>query len=338
MNPTRPHATKAPIRARALLGAGALALILGAALVLPGAPVQAQTAPAASTQAPAQTAPAQAADTVLATVNGTAITRADVTAAAAELGPNLPPQIQGPARDEYVLGFLIDLTAMAQAAEAQKLDETADFKRQLEFIKKRVLMQAALEQAAKAAVTDEALKKTYDEALKQQKPEEEVHARHILFRADANDKAASEAAEKKAKDVEARLKKGEDFAKLAGELTEDPSGKQDGGDLGFFTKDQMVPEFAEKAFSMKPGDISEPVKTQFGWHVIKVEEKRQKPLPTFDEVRPQIEQYLVQKAQADAVQKTRDAAKVEKTAAAPKPSDLTTQPPAAPADAPKPAQ
>ncbi|GLK82012.1 peptidylprolyl isomerase [Ancylobacter defluvii] len=343
MTPTRPHATKAPIRARALMGAGALALILGAALVLPGAPVQAQTAPAAPAQAapaqaaPAQAAPAQAADTVLATVNGTAITRADVTAAAVELGPNLPPQIQGPARDEYVLGFLIDLTAMAQAAEVQKLDETEDFKRQLDFIKKRVLMQAALEQAAKAAVTDEALKKTYEEALKQQKPEEEVHARHILFRADANDKAASEAAEKKAKDVEARLKKGEDFAKLASELTEDPSGKQDGGDLGFFTKDQMVPEFAEKAFSMKPGDISEPVKTQFGWHVIKVEEKRQKPLPTFDEVRPQIEQYLVQKAQADAVQKTRDAAKVEKTAAAPKPSDLTTQP-AAPAEAPKPAQ
>ncbi|MBS7545387.1 peptidylprolyl isomerase [Ancylobacter oerskovii] len=338
MTPTRPHAAKAPIRARALMGAGALALILGAALVLPVASAQAQTAPA--TPAPAQAAPAQADDTVLATVNGTPITRADVNAAAAELGPNLPPQIQGPARDEYVLGFLIDLTAMAQAAEVQKLDQTADFKRQLDFIKKRVLMQAALEQAAKAAVTDEALKKTYEEALKQQKPEEEVHARHILFRADPNDKAASEAAEKKAKDVEARLKKGEDFAKLAGELTEDPSGKQDGGDLGFFTKDQMVPEFAEKAFAMKPGDVSEPVKTQFGWHVIKVEEKRQKPLPTFDEVKPQIEQYLVQKAQADTVQKTRDAAKVEKTAAAPKPSDLVAPPAGtpAPADAPKPAQ
>ncbi|GAB4071496.1 peptidylprolyl isomerase [Ancylobacter sonchi] len=333
MTPTRPHAAKAPIRARALMGAGALALILGAALLLPGAPAQAQTAPAAPAQA-APATPAQPDDTVLATVNGTPITRADVNAAAAELGPNLPPQIQGPARDEYVLGFLIDLTAMAQAAEAQKLDQTADFKRQLDFIKKRVLMQAALEQAAKAAVTDAALKQTYEEALKQQKPEEEVHARHILFRADPNDKAASEAAEKKAKDVEARLKKGEDFAKLASELTEDPSGKQDGGDLGFFTKDQMVPEFAEKAFTMKPGEISDPVKTQFGWHVIKVEEKRQKPLPTFDEVKPQIEQYLVQKAQADAVQKTRDAAKVEKTAAAPKPADLVNPP----ADAPKPAQ
>ncbi|MCB4770766.1 peptidylprolyl isomerase [Ancylobacter sp. Lp-2] len=339
MTPTRPHAAKAPIRARALMGAGALALILGAALLLPGAPAQAQTAPAAPAQA-APATPAQPDDTVLATVNGTPITRADVNAAAVELGPNLPPQIQGPARDEYVLGFLIDLTAMAQAAEAQKLDETADFKRQLDFIKKRVLMQAALEQAAKAALTDAALKQTYEEALKQQKPEEEVHARHILFRADPNDKAASEAAEKKAKDVEARLKKGEDFAKLAGELTEDPSGKKDGGDLGFFTKDQMVPEFAEKAFSMKPGDVSDPVKTQFGWHVIKVEEKREKPLPTFDEVRPQIEQYLVQKAQAETVQKTRDAAKVEKTAAAPKPADLVAPPAGtpAPADAPKPAQ
>ncbi|QFR33166.1 peptidylprolyl isomerase [Ancylobacter sp. TS-1] len=328
----RPHAaTKASARpaagrARAsLLRAGILAALIGTALV-PALPALAQTAPAA----PA----AQGDDPVLATVNGAPIRASDVAAAAEELGPNLPPQLQGPARDEYVLGFLIDLTAVAQAAEAAKLDQTPEFKRELDFIRRRVLMQAALEQATKAALTDEALKKTYQEAVGQQKPEEEVHARHILFRAEPNDKASSDAAEKKAKDVVARLKKGEDFAKLAGELTEDPSGKKDGGDLGFFTKEQMVPEFADAAFALKAGEVSQPVKTQFGWHVIKIEEKREKPVPTFDEVKPQIEQFLAQKAQADAVQKFRDAAKVEKTAAAPKPSDLTTQP----AEAPKPAQ
>jgi len=265
---------------------------------------------------------------VLAIVNGTEIRRSEVNAAAEELGPNLPQQIQGPARDEYVLGFLIDLTAMAQSAEAQKLDQTPEFKQQLDFIRKRVLMQAALEKTTKA------------EAVGQQKPEEEVHARHILFRAAPDDKEASAAAEKKAQDVEARLKKGEDFATLAKQLTEDPSGKEDGGDLGFFTKQQMVPEFADVAFAMKPGEVSKPIKTQFGWHVIKVEEKRQKPVPTFAEVKPQIEQFLAQKAQAETVQKTREAAKVEKTAAAPSPADLTTKPaaPAAPAEAPKPAQ
>jgi peptidyl-prolyl cis-trans isomerase C len=329
----RPHtASPAARRGAGLLGAGLMAALIGTAM-LPALPALAQTAaPAAST--------AQGDDPVLAIVNGTEIRRSEVNAAAEELGPNLPQQIQGPARDEYVLGFLIDLTAMAQSAEAQKLDQTPEFKQQLDFIRKRVLMQAALEKATKAALTDEALKKTYDEAVGQQKPEEEVHARHILFRAAPDDKEASAAAEKKAQDVEARLKKGEDFATLAKQLTEDPSGKEDGGDLGFFAKEQMVPEFADVAFAMKPGEVSKPVKTQFGWHVIKVEEKRQKPVPTFDEVKPQIEQFIAQKAQAETVQKTREAAKVEKTAAAPSPADLTTKPaaPAAPAEAPKPAQ
>lgn len=318
----RPHAVlQATFRpAAGLVRAGLLAALVGVA-ALPALPALAQTAPAA---------PAAAATTgdnpVLAIVNGTEIRRSDVAAAAEELGPNLPQQIQGAARDEYVLGFLIDLTAMAQAAEADKLAETDAFKQQMEFIRKRLLMQALLEKATKAALTDAALKQTYEEAVKQQKPEEEVHARHILFRADPNDAKAQGEAEKKAKDVEAQLKKGADFAKLASQLTEDPSGKEDGGDLGFFTKDQMVPEFAEVAFTLKPGEISQPVKTQFGWHVIKVDEKRTKPVPTFDEVKPQIEQFLAQKAQAETVQKTREAAKVEKTAAAPKPSDLVAPP------------
>lgn len=333
----RPHAVlQASSRPAGLLRAGLLAALLGAALI-PALPALAQDAPAKAPAAPAAApaASAQPDDTVLATVNGAAITRGDVNAAAEELAQNLPPQLQGPARDEYVLGFLIDLTAMAQAAEADKLDQTPAFKQQLDFIRKRVLMQAALEKATKAALTDAAMQKTYEEAVKQQKPEEEVRARHILFRASPDDKAASAAAEKKAQDVEARLKKGEDFATLAKQLTEDPSGKQDGGDLGFFAKEQMVPEFAEVAFGMKPGEVSKPVKTQFGWHVIKVEEKREKPTPTFDEVKPQIEQFLAQKAQAEAVQKTREAAKVEKTDAAPKAPAADA--PAAPA-APKPAQ
>ncbi|MFT0861294.1 peptidylprolyl isomerase [Ancylobacter sp. G4_0304] len=323
MNPHRPHAAlKARSRHPAGLRAGLVAVLLGTTLFT-ALPASAQTPPPAATAAATD-------DPVLATVNGTPIRRSEVNAAAAELSSNLPPQIQGPARDEYVLGFLIDLTAMAQLAEQQKLDQTEAFKQQLDFIRKRVLMQAALENVTKAALTDEALKKTYDEAVGKQKPEEEVHARHILFRVDPANPGSDAEAKKKAEEVEARLKKGEDFSKLASELTEDPSGKEDGGDLGFFVKDQMVPEFADAAFAAKAGDVTAPVKTQFGWHVIKVEEKRQKPVPTFDEVKPQLEQYLAQKAQAEAVQKARDAAKVEKTAAAPKPSDLLTPPNDAP--------
>ena len=109
-----------------------------------------------------------------------------------------------------------------------------------------------------------------------------------------------------------RLKKGEDFAKVASEVTEDPSGKANGGDLGYFSKEQMVPEFSDVAFKLEKGQISEPVKTQFGWHVIKVEDKRAKPVPKFEEVKPQIEQYVTRKAQAELVTKLRAEAKIEK--------------------------
>ena len=110
----------------------------------------------------------------------------------------------------------------------------------------------------------------------------------------------------------ARLKKGEDFTKVAGEVTEDPSGKANGGDLGYFSKEQMVPEFSDTAFKLDKGQISEPVKTQFGWHVIKVEDKRVKPVPKFEEVKPQIENYVTRKAQAELVTSLRASAKIEK--------------------------
>jgi len=126
------------------------------------------------------------------------------------------------------------------------------------------------------------------------------------------DEKAGKDAEDKAKAVIARLKKGEDFAKLANELTEDPSGKTSGGDLGYFSKEQMVPEFSDVAFKLENGQISEPVKTQFGWHVIKVEDKRNKAMPKFEDVKPQIEQFVTRKAQAELVTKLRADAKIER--------------------------
>ncbi|MCK0198463.1 peptidylprolyl isomerase [Ancylobacter sp. 6x-1] len=314
-------------RGRSLVAGASLAALLVAAFANPSF---AQTPAAPATPAPAASAAPAATgdDPVLATVNGVALRKSDLAVAEEELGNSLPAQLTGPAREEYVLGFLIDMTALAQSAEADKLADSPDFQKQIDFARKRILMQAALTKATKAAITEDAMKATYEDAVKKQKPEQEVHARHILFRvADPKDEKASAAAKAKADEVEARLKKGEDFATIAKQLTEDPSGKENGGDLGFFTKDQMVPEFATVAFELKPGEVSAPVKTQFGWHVIKLEEKREKPVPTFEQVKPQIEQFLVQKAQADLVQKVREAAKVEKTSAAPSPGDLRTDAP-----------
>jgi peptidyl-prolyl cis-trans isomerase C len=236
-------------------------------------------------------------------------------------------------KQQYMVQFLTDMTLLTQAAEAKKLGDSEEFKRKVAFARKKLLMESLLQQAGKAAISDEAMHKAYDEAVKSLPAEEEVHARHILIRAPQGDEKASEEAKKKVEAIIARLKKGEDFATVAKEMTEDPSGKATGGDLGWFTKDQMVPEFAETAFKLKDGEISAPVHTQFGWHVIKTEGKRTKPAPTFEEVKPQLEQYLERKAQAELITKLRAEAKIEKPEA-PKAAETPEAKAATPAPAP----
>ena len=156
-------------------------------------------------------------------------------------------------------------------------------------------METLLLQEGKAAVTDDAMNKVYDEAAKQMGNEQEVRARHILV-----------PSEDEAKAILAEVKKGADFAELAKEKSKDPGAAAEGGDLGYFGKDQMVPEFAEAAFKLDKGQVSDPVKTQFGWHIIKVEDKRTKPVPEFDKVKDQIETYVARKAQADSFTKLRE--------------------------------
>jgi len=252
---------------------------------------------------------AQDKDPVVAKVNGVEIHKSDLAVAEDEAG-QIPP-MSPEAKQDYLVQFVADMILVSKAAEDKKFGDTPEFKRKLEFARKKLLMEGILTSVGKEALTDEAMHKVYDEALKQISEEKEVHARHILFRAPAGDEKASKEAEDKIKAVIVRLKKGEDFAKVAGEVTEDPSGKANGGDLGFFTKEQMVPEFSEAAFKLESGQISEPVKTQFGWHVIKVEEKRVKQPPKFEDVKPQIENFIVRKAQAELVTKLRADAKIE---------------------------
>ena len=253
---------------------------------------------------------AQDQDPLVAKVNGTEIHQSDLTVAEEEAG-QIPP-MSADAKKDYLVQFVADMIVLSKAAEAKKLGDGADFKRKIAFARNKLLMEMMLTSIGKEALTDAEMHKVYDEAVKQMGEEKEVHARHILFRAAAGDEKAAKEAEDKAKAVIERLKKGEDFSKVANELTEDPSGKANGGDLGFFTKEQMVPEFSETAFKLEKGQISGPVKTQFGWHVIKVEESRIKPQPKFEDVKPQIEQYVTRKAQAEAVTKLRAEAKIEK--------------------------
>jgi len=256
---------------------------------------------------------AEEANPVLAKVNGAEIRASDVALAEEELGPSLA-QMDPAAKKENVLSFLIDMKIVSKEAEDKKIADRDDFKTRLAFARNRLLMDNLLAVEGKAATTDENMKKVYEEAAKQISGEQEVHARHILVET-----------EDQAKKIEGELKKGADFAELAKKESKDP-GASDGGDLGFFTKDQMVPEFSAAAFALEPGKISDPVKTQFGWHVIKVEEKRTRKAPDFDQVKPQIETYVVRKAQADYVAKLRTAAKVERMD---KPDDAAAKPDAA---------
>jgi peptidyl-prolyl cis-trans isomerase C len=235
---------------------------------------------------------------VLATVNGKQITDDDLKIAGEDLSGSLPPQLDQKSRDRYLLDYLINTELVAQKAEAEKADQTPEFAKKLAYYKEKLLMEGVLSQVAKNAATDAAVKAAYDEEIKNQKPETEIHARHILVGTKAE-----------AESVIKRVMAGEKFEDLAKELSKDPGAE--GGDLGWFTKDRMVPEFADAAFKLETGQMSDPVKSPFGWHVIEVLGKRQKTPPTFDQVKGQVTRYVVQKAELAYVTDLRKNAKVE---------------------------
>jgi peptidyl-prolyl cis-trans isomerase C len=178
--------------------------------------------------------------------------------------------------------------------------EDAAFRQRQAFISNKILMGMLLTKRAKDAATEEEMRKVYDDAVKPMSQEEEVRARHILVETEDEAKAILE-----------QLKAGADFATIAKEKSKDPGGA-DGGDLGFFAKGQMVPEFSEVAFKMYEGQLSNPVKTQFGWHIIKLEEKRKRPVPEFEKVKDQIEAFVGRRAQSEYIAQLREAAKIER--------------------------
>jgi peptidyl-prolyl cis-trans isomerase C len=261
------------------------------------------------------TAASAQSDPVVAKVNGTEIRQSDLVAAEEEIGAQLPPMAPD-ARRDYLVTYVTDMVLVSKAAEDRKLGDTEDFKRKLANARTKLLMEALLQAEAKAAVTEEAMRKVYDEAIKQVGDEEEVSARHILVET-----------EDEAKKILADLKKGGDFAAIAKEKSKDPGSKENGGDLGFFGKDQMVAEFADAAFKLNKGQLSEPVKSQFGWHIIRVDDKRKKQPPEFDKVKDQLQTFVQRRAQAEMITKLRDSAKIERLDAKPE-----TKPDAKPAD------
>jgi peptidyl-prolyl cis-trans isomerase C len=222
-------------------------------------------------------------DPVVASVNGIAIHKSTLVEAYQHSRlSQAPMEAVYPQLLDYVITSQLLLT---EAKKANLADDPA-VKASVKLAQENILEQAYIERKVAEAVTDDAVKKQYDATIKTQPGKEEVHARHILLDNEAD-----------AKKVIADIKGGAKFEDIAKAKSKDPSAAQNAGDLGFFGKEDMVPEFAEAAFKMKPGEISEaPVKTQFGWHVIQVLEKRTAPPPSLEESKASIQNELRQQA------------------------------------------
>jgi peptidyl-prolyl cis-trans isomerase C len=305
--------------------AAVAALSCGPALAqAPASPPAPTTAPPTSAPASPGAAAAAPADPVVAKVNGQPIHLSELNQAAQSLPPQLrgiPPQTLFP----MLLDQQIDRKALVQEARKTGLDKDPAVQRQMALAEDSALQSALLSKQVGPTVTEEAIRARYDKEMADKPGQEEVHARHILV-----------PTEEEAKKVIAELKKGADFATLAKQYSKDPGAAQ-GGDLGWFKKDEMVPAFSAAAFALKPGQVSDkPVKTEFGWHVIKLEEKRHAEPPTFEQAHDGLRQKMIQEGVQKAVQQARAEVTVEKfnmDGSPQRPTD-TAQPPAAPAPAP----
>jgi peptidyl-prolyl cis-trans isomerase C len=240
---------------------------------------------------------AAADDAVMARIDGVDIKQSDLDFAASEVGPRLG-NYRPEDRQRVLLQYVIENELMAAAGEKDKLDTTETFPARVKYHTRRALRDAYFDASITGAVTDAEAKKIYDEKIAGMTPEQEVHARHILVGSEAE-----------AKEIAERLKNGEDFATVAKEKSKDTNAE--GGDLGFFARGQMLKPFEDAAFALDVGEISGPVQTQFGWHIIKVEEKRDQAVPSFDQVKSAIEAQLVQQKAQAVVTSLRNAAKIE---------------------------
>ena len=238
-------------------------------------------------------------DPVIAKINGVEVTQSDLSLALDNLDPQLA-RLPDEQKKLAALSTVIDAKVIAGKARDEKIDETPDFKTRLEFILDRELHNAYFKKHVVDTITDDEVKARYDAEVAKLPPVEEVRARHILVKT-----------EDEAKTVIKELSEGKDFAELAKAKSTDPN-KSDGGDLGYFKKGMMVPEFEQAAFAMNKGDVSkEPVKTQFGFHVIKVEDKRNAPPPEFDQVKDQVKQIVMRDKYMELLKATKAGAKIE---------------------------
>jgi peptidyl-prolyl cis-trans isomerase C len=265
-------------------------------------PLKPGTMPKATLPAPAPPSPpAVFKDPVVATINGQPIHLSELEVAQQALPPqyrNMPLQAVFPA----LLDRIVDSKLVVQDGRKNKVADDPAFKKRLVFVEEQVIQDFWLQREIARKVTAEKLQQRYEERLKSMPAEEEVHARHILV-----------ASEDEAKAIIADLKKGGAFDKIAKEKSTDKASGAEGGDLGWFKKSDMVKEFADAAFALKKGETTEaPVKTQFGYHVITIEDRRKAPPPAFEELQDQLREELARETVTAMLDQLRAAAKIEK--------------------------
>ncbi len=252
----------------------------------------------ANAQATAKKAADKPVNKVLAIVNGHKITTKEVKLAADDILPNLA-DVPAKLRYSFIIEYLIERHLLAQQAIREGMGNSAEYKTRLIFYQSKALRDAYFVEKLKAKITDEVVRAAYDKQAKTITGAERFRARHILV-----------STEKEANDIVKKLKAGADFETLAKQVSLDGS-KDFGGDLGYFTTDEMVKPFSAAVKKLKPGETSPPVKTEFGWHIIRlIDHKAGGPRP-FAEVKTPIKLVLLRKAVQDKVTELRKSAKIE---------------------------
>ncbi len=233
-------------------------------------------------------------DPVVAKVGDLEIHQSELDVAVANLDPQLA-QLPDDQKRVAALSGAIDIKLFAKDAAAEKLDEAEDFKARMRYLTDRELHGAYFKKHVVDVVTADEIKARYDKEIAALPKQEEVRARHILVKTEAEAKA-----------IIAELDAGKDFAELAKQKSTDPN-KSEGGDLGYFGKGRMVKEFEAAAFALEKGAYTKtPVKTDFGYHVIKLEDRRDAPPPAFEQVQPQIRNLVMRDKYLELLAKARE--------------------------------
>ncbi|WP_068310532.1 peptidylprolyl isomerase [Polycladidibacter hongkongensis] len=238
-------------------------------------------------------------DDVVAKVGDEVVTEADLAFTARDYSQQLQ-RVPPTEWRKVLIDVMVEMDLLAEAAKKEGMQDDENFKRMMKFESNRALRNVYYQKYVDSKVSEADVKAAYDEKYKDFVGPEEISARHILLESEADAKA-----------VIAELDKGVDFAELAKEKSTGPSGPN-GGELGYFGKGQMVPEFETAAFALDKGAYTkEPVKTQFGYHVIKKEDQRQAPAPTFEQVQQRLRQDLVVAKYEEVMEKLKADTKVE---------------------------